>query len=149
MHFSAEEAQLLKKSLVKIRNCSEAPGIFYDHLFRVSPDAQSLFIGDLSRQGEKLIDAIAFIIEHINHWSESTAEIEEMGLRHVAYGVLPEHYVSAGEALDQMLSEVLAGDYTPETRSVWSKVYLELSTIMLRAIDSRKSVAVLEENGAI
>ena len=58
-----------------------------------------------------------------------------LGERHVAYGVLREHYAPAGAVLLAALEEVLGAAFTTELRDAWSDAYGLISAIMCRRAD--------------
>jgi hemoglobin-like flavoprotein len=137
--FSDDEQILLNRSFAQIsaepRRASKA---FYAHLFQLAPSTRELFVNDMDRQGEKLVVTLSSIILQIGNLQQLKAKIEELGLRHVAYGVLPEHYSATGAALFQMLEHVLEDDFSPEVRAAWEKAYAAISETMIMAIENRK-----------
>ena len=40
--------------------------IFYANLFRIAPETEALFKNDLTSQGEKLMDTLAFVVDHLD-----------------------------------------------------------------------------------
>jgi len=59
-------------------------------------------------------------------------ELRAMGARHLGYGVKDEHYATVGQALLDMLSEVLDKQFTPEVRTAWVALYTAVQTLMLK-----------------
>jgi hemoglobin-like flavoprotein len=66
-------------------------------------------------------------------------EIRELGLRHVEYGVKPEHYALAGVALLGALEQTLGHRLPEQTRSAWIEAYELLTTAMQAAAPSSLS----------
>ena len=58
--------------------------------------------------------------------------LEDLGQRHVAYGVLPAHYAVVGEALLSTLEAALGDAWTATAREGWSEIYSFVSTTMIR-----------------
>ena len=140
MDFSTGEIDLLKQSLAAINaDPRRAAAVFYDNLFRALPEARDLFVADMTRQGEKLMATLNVMIPQIGTWSVIDAQIEELGLRHVAYGVQPEHYAPTGQALRDMMAEVLGPAYTPEHDAAWAKAFNAIADGMVTALERRKS----------
>ena len=138
--FSDSEQDLLKRSFAQIgAKPRQASEIFYANLFRIAPDTRDLFVNDMNRQGEKLIATLSSITLQIGNMERLRPAIEELGLRHVASGVLPEYYAATGTALFQMLEQVLGDDFSPEVRAVWEKAYAAITAIMVTAVENRKS----------
>jgi hemoglobin-like flavoprotein len=64
--------------------------------------------------------------------------IQDLGRRHVGYGVTAEHYELVGEALLWTLEQGLGDDFTPSVKAAWQEAYVTLSGAM-------KSAAVVGE----
>jgi hemoglobin-like flavoprotein len=56
--------------------------------------------------------------------------IQELGRRHVDYGVKDHHYSTVGAALLWTLSKGLGAGFTPEVKDAWTAVYGVLAKIM-------------------
>ncbi|MEM9734995.1 MAG: globin domain-containing protein [Pseudomonadota bacterium] len=140
MELTPHQADLLKRSLGPlVAEAGRASQLFYGHLFRLAPETEALFINDMTRQGDKLMATLSQVILRIETWQAISTEVAEMGLRHTAYGVAPEHYHPTGEALHLMLAEMLGEAYTPELREAWNTAYWALARAMIRAVEERKS----------
>jgi len=59
--------------------------------------------------------------------------VQEMGRRHVDYGVKDEHYDTVGEALIWTLGAGLKDDFTEDTKAAWIGVYTLVATTMKEA----------------
>ena len=62
-----------------------------------------------------------------------------LGQRHVAYGVVREHYGPAGSCLLEALENELGPALTPDIRDAWSEGYSLISVIMIRAAERTKA----------
>lgn len=69
-----------------------------------------------------------------------SSTLEDLGQRHVAYGVLPAHYAVVGEALMFTLEAALGDAWTATVREGWSGIYSFVSTTMIRGANT-----ILEE----
>ena len=131
MTVSAEDAKLLQSSLaLLIADPRRTAGIFYDHLFALAPQTQGLFVRDMDRQGMKLMATLGTVAMRIEDWPALRPEIEQLGLRHLAYGVRPEHYAPTGEALQATLRDVMGEACTPEVARAWGAAYGLLEAVM-------------------
>jgi hemoglobin-like flavoprotein len=54
-----------------------------------------------------------------------------LALKHVTYGVRPEHHKPVGEALIWTLERGLGDDFTPAARTAWTVAYETLSSAMI------------------
>lgn len=66
--------------------------IFYANLFRIAPETEALFKNDLTSQGEKLMDTLAFVVDHLDEPETLLPAACDLSVRHVGYGVTEEHY---------------------------------------------------------
>jgi hemoglobin-like flavoprotein len=108
----------------------QAAALFYAKLFELDPSLRVLFRGDMKKQGQKLMQALAFAVKGLDHMEQLVPVLQDMGRRHIAYGVKETHYDTVGEALIATLAQALGPDFTPETRNAWTQVYEVIATVM-------------------
>jgi hemoglobin-like flavoprotein len=104
---------------------------FYAHLFRIAPETRDLFVADMNRQGMKLVDTLAVVVDLVENWGLLRPTLEDLALRHTAYGVRPAHYALTGLALTAMLRDRLGTDFTPEMAAAWHRIYDEIQRAMI------------------
>ena len=132
MELTDEEADLLRESFYLVAaQGPKAADIFYRRLFALAPQVRPLFIGDLRRQGIMLTSTLGVVVAQIQSWQNLTPIVTDLALRHVAYGVRPEHYDIFREALMGMLDDLSAEPLPDETRAVWLKAYSGLAEEMI------------------
>lgn len=111
-----------------------ASAMFYSRLFAIDPEASALFAAaDMRKQREKLILTLNEIVTSLDDPEGVSANLEELGRRHRAYGVAAHHYGTVGEALLWMLEKVLGNDFTPPVRAAWLAAYVMISDRMQAA----------------
>lgn len=59
--------------------------------------------------------------------------VQELGRKHVDYGVKDEHYKPVGEALIYTLEKGLGDEFTPEVKDAWVTTYTTLQGVMKAA----------------
>ncbi len=111
----------------------QAAALFYGRLFETAPETRALFRGDMAAQGEKLMAAIAAVVNSLGEIETIIPVVQDLAKRHVAYGVRPEHYPTVGAALLWTLEQGLADDFTPEVAAAWAAAYGALSGVMIAA----------------
>lgn len=114
----------------------QAAALFYGRLFEIDPGVQSLFKGDMAEQGKKLMGMIGVAVGGLDRLEQIAPAVQDMGRRHVDYGVKPEHYDSVGAALLWTLEQGLGEAFTPEVKAAWSAVYGLLADTMKQAAAS-------------
>lgn len=111
----------------------QAAALFYGKLFELDPNLKPLFKTDIKEQGRKLMTMITAAVRGLSDVGKLVPVVEDLGRRHVAYGVKDEHYNTVGTALIWTLEKGLGPDFTPETKEAWVTVYGVLATTMQKA----------------
>lgn len=125
---------LLQTTFEKIRPITDTVAkSFYDKLFELDPSVKSLFKGDMKKQGRMLMSAINMVVNGLNRPEETIPAIQELGKRHVTYGVKNEHYDTVGEALLSTLEQYLGDDFTSEVNQTWTEAYTLIAQTMKEA----------------
>ena len=131
---TADELSLIRATFARLmRRKSDFGKLFYGRLFAIAPEARPLFTGDLDAQVHKLMDSLAIIIGAAGSGPTLASILQNLAVRHVAYGVRDKHYDKLGEALLWTLQRELGDDFTPKTRDAWASLYLSVATAMKRA----------------
>jgi hemoglobin-like flavoprotein len=112
-----------------------AAALFYGKLFELDPALKPLFTSDIKEQGKKLMQMITVAVRGLGNLAALVPAVQELGRRHVGYGVKKEHYATVGAALLWTLEQGLGPAFTPEVREAWATVYGVLSTTMQAAAD--------------
>jgi hemoglobin-like flavoprotein len=107
-----------------------AADLFYDRLFIIAPEVRALFPADLTEQKKKLIAMLATAVNNLHQVGTILPAVEDLGRRHVAYGVTAQHYEPVGAALLWTLEQGLGADFTPPVKSAWTEAYLTLAGVM-------------------
>jgi hemoglobin-like flavoprotein len=98
--------------------------LFYDRLFELNPKLRPMFGSlNLQEQGCKFMEMLALVISSLNDPVKFKQRLENMGERHLYYGVKREHYTTFGSALLWALEKGLGKDFTPAVREAWRAFY--------------------------
>ena len=108
----------------------EVATLFYDRLFELDPSVKPLFTSDIHEQGRKLMQMIAVAVRGLDRLEEIVPAVQELGRRHVDYGVQEQHYDTVGAALLWTLEQGLQEEFTAETKEAWATVYGLLAQTM-------------------
>ena len=126
--------RLVRDSFAKIAPNSEAAAfMFYDRLFALDPSLQSLFKGDMAQQGRKLMTMIGTAVANLHRLDAIVPTVQDLGRRHIGYGVEPTHYQTVAAALLWTLEQGLGEEFTSETRQAWVACYTTLAATMQQA----------------
>ena len=125
-----EQISLVQKSFAQVPQLPAA-ALFYDRLFSLDPALRPLFKSDLENQGGRFMSMIAAVVQGLGSLESLLPAIRDLGVRHVDYGVRPEHYKTAGEALLWTIEQALGEGYRDDLKVAW-EAFIELlfSTMM-------------------
>lgn len=109
----------------------QAAALFYQNLFEADPSIKTLFKGDMTAQGEKLMHMIGAAVGQLNDLDTLVPILQQLGARHVAYGVKDAHYQTVGGALLKTLQQGLGSAFTPAVNAAWAEVYDVMAEVMI------------------
>jgi hemoglobin-like flavoprotein len=111
----------------------KAADLFYDRLFALDERLRGLFPEDLSEQKKKLMSMIGRVVTALRDVNGIVPAVQELGRRHVGYGVKDEDYATVGAALLWTLEHGLGDAWTPAVEESWIAAYTLLSGVMIDA----------------
>jgi len=140
MSLSPLQKHLIRRSFGVIAGQSEIIGqLFYARLFVLDADLRALFQHDMNEQVNKLMRMVALCVSYLDDEKTFITTIEELGARHVAYGVRDEYYSVVGEAFIWALSEGLGPAYTLDIQAAWTALYDLMAQVAIRGAHVAKS----------
>ena len=129
-----EQVELIKSSWAQVVPISDkAAELFYGKLFELDPSVKSLFNGDMVEQGKKLMKMVGTAVNGLDRLDEIVPAVQQLGVRHIAYGVKNEHYNTVGTALLWTLETGLGDAFTEDTKDAWATLYGVLADTMKSA----------------
>ena len=128
------QVKLIQDSWAKVLPISEtAADLFYGKLFELDPEVRSMFKGDMKEQGRKLMAILNTAVNSLNNVAAIVPTLQDMGKRHVDYGVKDKDYDTVGEALIWTLGAGLEDAFTDDTKAAWLAVYTLVADTMKEA----------------
>ena len=119
-----QEKELIRTSYVQIEADADRLGrLFYQHLFEVAPHYRPLFQHSIEGQGEKLMQTIGVAVEYLDALDSIGPTLQDMGQRHIRYGVRPADYEVVGAVLLWTLEKGLGPLFTPDVKAAWANIY--------------------------
>ena len=110
-----------------------AATIFYDRLFEIRPDFRRMFPADMEIQRGKLMTTLATVVQSLHEIDKIVPAVQDLGRRHVDYGVSDDDYAPVGEALLYTLERGLDKHWTKDVAEAWTMAYTVLSDVMISA----------------
>lgn len=84
---------------------------------------------------------IGTAVNNLHQVEKIVPAVQELGRRHVAYGVTAAHYQPVGEALIWTLEKGLGDKFTPDVKAAWLATYTTLEGVMTAAAAEVKPAA--------
>jgi hemoglobin-like flavoprotein len=129
-----DQVTLVQESFKKVVPIADkAADLFYERLFTIAPEVRSLFPTDLSEQKKKLMQVLATAVTNLHQVEKVLPAVEELGRRHVAYGVTEKHFEPVGAALLWTLEQGLGPDFSPPVKAAWTETYITVAGVMTKA----------------
>ncbi len=126
-----KQKQLVQTSFAKVVPIAEtAADLFYARLFALDPTLKPLFKGDMKEQGKKLMRTLGVAVNGLDNLEQIVPTVQDLGRKHVGYGVQSQHYDTVGAALLWTLEQGLGAAFTKETGEAWGAVYTLLANTM-------------------
>ena len=135
-----EQISLVQDSFKKVAPIAPvAADIFYDRLFEVAPEVRQLFPDDMSQQKKLLMSMLGTAVTNLHRAEAILPAVQDLGRRHVRYGVKDEYYDTVGGALLWTLEKGLGPDFTPDVKDAWASAYGLLAGVMKDAANEAKA----------
>ncbi len=129
-----QSVALVKQSWAKVKPISAvAADLFYNNLFEADPSLRPMFRGDMKQQGEKLMQMLDAAVSKLDKPNVLIPVLEDLGRRHVSYGVKDAHYQTVGAAFIKTLSQGLGAEFTEPVKNAWIEIYTTMANVMTSA----------------
>jgi hemoglobin-like flavoprotein len=133
---NSNQKMLVQFTFEQLRpRADEAAAMFYERLFEIDPTLRPMFKGNLREQGRKLMSALQMVVGSLYRLDKIVPAIQNLGRRHAAYGVRPEHYQTVAVAVLGMLEKQLGEEFTPEVKAAWVAAYTLVAETMIASAD--------------
>jgi hemoglobin-like flavoprotein len=131
---NAEQIALIQASFDQLALAAEdVAARFYQRLFELDLTLQPLFQHDIELQGRKFMTMLVVVVRGLDTLDRLLPDVENLGRRHVAYGVCDAHYQTVEAALLWTLQDRLGAYWTPALSEAWAAAYRLLADTMQRA----------------
>ena len=94
------------------------------------PALKPLFKGDMKAQGRKLMGMISTAVNGLTNLPAIVPAVQDLGRRHVKYGVKDKDYDTVAGALVWTLGQGLGESFTPDVKEAWVTAYGVLAKTM-------------------
>ena len=108
---------------------------FYRNLFALAPQTRVLFATEPDVMAVKFSAELAAIVEAITSYETFAPRVRELAVRHVTYGVQPQHYRAVGQALIRALAAHLGEAWDDDLEAAWRRANNLVSELMMEAAE--------------
>jgi len=130
-----DEAELVQHTWHSVLTVGDTfAELFYGRLFALDADLRRLFRDDMVEQGRNLTAMLSVASANISRPEKISVALRQLGKRHAAYGVRPEHFALVEDALLFALEHALIDVFTAEVKAAWRAAFALLASMMLEAI---------------
>jgi len=135
-----EHARIVQRTWIMVLPVKDTTAaLFYERLFAIDPSLRTLFRGDMRAQGDKLMQLMDAVVNGLTRLEQFLPAVQDLGRRHVHYGVKDHHYGAVGAAMLWALGKALGSEFTPEVKAAWATVYGLLARTMREAAAAEKT----------
>ena len=125
---------LIKNSFSKVyASKAELSERFYHHLFQAVPESKGLFKSDFFHQKEMFSSMLASTVRSMADLKTFTELGERLAQSHARFGVSPEQYQAAADALINALKDTLQDNFTAQEEAAWREAIETLTQQMARS----------------
>ena len=116
-----EQKELVRETWKQVAPAAEDTAeLFYCRLFDIDPNTRELFHAtDMFVQRKKLLQTLGFAVSSLENLDVLMSMLQDLGRRHVGYGVTAKQYESVGVALLWALERSLGPAWTSEAAAAW------------------------------
>lgn len=120
-----EEIDLVQQSWAQVLAIADtAMELFYERLFELDAEIARLFAGkDMAAQRSHLASAFDLVVQKLHQPETLALPLQELGARHVGYGVGEADFESVGAALLSTLERGLADHWTCAHAQAWAAAW--------------------------
>ena len=133
MSITNEQKIIIQTTFGQVSDADKLAARFYDRLFEIDPTTRPLFRGDMAEQGKKLMQTLAVVVHGLDNLISLVPAIQNLGKRHISYGVTTAHWNSVGAALLWALEDAFGAAFTDEVREAWATAYSVIAETALAA----------------
>ena len=109
--------------------------VFYQNMFEEHPELLNFFNKTnqkVGRQPNALATTVLAAAKHIDNLDAIVPFVIQIGHKHRALQIMPEHYPIVGKHLIKAIKEVLGDAATPEIIDAWTEYYGEIADIFIK-----------------
>jgi len=137
---------LVAQSMVRVRgNLSTLVSTLYDRLFTHDPSLRALFPADLADQQQKLGHMLQVAIDGLGDPARLQPVLEDLGRRHLRYGVRATHFDALERSLIEALAELDRDAWSTELDRSWRRAFAFIESAMRKGMVAENATVASNE----
>lgn len=109
---------------------------FYAILFAKYPHMREIFPAVMEMQADRLLDAVAYVIDHLEEPETARQFLAQLGRDHRRYGVTENHFIAVGGTLLATLERFAGTElWTDEVDAAWREAIAFIAATMIEAMN--------------
>src|SRR5262249_29976314 len=88
---------------------------------------------DMTAQKAKLLDTLTAVMAHLQDPQGNIKRLQELGVRHVAYGARPEHFPLVIDAMLGAMREVAGKEWNKAVHEQWRRALSLIAEVRIKA----------------
>ena len=104
---------------------------FYERLFEDYPQVKPMFKSEPHARQKMLLGALVLVVENLRKPEKMKPALEQLGVKHNDYQVVPEQYQAVGSTLLKTLAEFAGDIWGSELEDAWGAAYGAISQQMI------------------
>jgi hemoglobin-like flavoprotein len=128
---TSPQIKLVQTSWARIApSADQVAVLFYDRLFEIAPETESLFPPDRFELGKTLMQMLGVVIKGLPNIGDLPLALQQISEKHADTAILLAHDGAAREALLWTLRQGLGDDFTSDLEQAWRNVFAVLAATM-------------------
>lgn len=120
--------------------------LFYQNLVLLSPNLKDVFSAPRKILAMKFVEVMTTLATFHADKESNQQHLQWLGLRHVQYGVKPEHTQAVGEVLLATLEKAVGAEWTYEMDQAWRQVWDDACEILMsEVVNGRRYGQILQD----
>ncbi|MBZ0310676.1 MAG: hemin receptor [Anaerolineae bacterium] len=140
MSLTNAQKNIVKATFALVEDGDLLMACFYTRLFELDPSLRPMFKGNMPEQRLKLLQTLSIVIHGLDNLPTLVPAIQQLGKRHVTYGVQVHHWETVGMALLQTLADTFGSAFTDEVREAWAAAYTLIADTAMAAAYSQEEI---------
>jgi hemoglobin-like flavoprotein len=128
---TSPQIKLVQTSWARIApSADQVAVLFYDRLFEIAPETESLFPPDRFELGKTLMQMLGVVIKGLPNIGDLPLALQQISEKHADTAIFLAHDSPAREALLWTLHQGLGDDFTSDLEQAWRNVFAVLAATM-------------------